>query len=328
VNLSVKKLRRGATVVGGTFLGLGIAAALATPALACDTIVDVDTTCATADGWSANWKVQNDYNPDAEVTSVKLNGVEVEGGVGDIKVHSILKANYKSALTATSKFAQTDKKETLTVSLHWLGTDINDDTSTTAKPKSKGCDSIPPGHPNPHPSDTSSSPAPSTSTTTGTPPVEDSTSPSGTPTETPTIPIPSESVPALPGEIYKADCTSVTIGLDNTGTPIEYKLTLKPKTGNTQELDIKPGEKKSATFGTSGSDKFSVALTLVAVYKGQTSPPETATIPYEKPASCSTEALAVTGSSTAPLAGGAVAVLLVGGGVFYMARRRKVRFTA
>jgi hypothetical protein len=127
VNLSVKKLRRGATVVGSTFLGLGIAADLATPALACDTKVYVDTTCATADGWSANWKVQNDYHPDAKVKSVALNGVDMPQGVGDIKPQSILTANFQSALTATSKFAKTDKQETLTVTLHWLGTDITDD---------------------------------------------------------------------------------------------------------------------------------------------------------------------------------------------------------
>jgi uncharacterized protein (TIGR04145 family) len=131
----------------------------------------------------------------------------------------------------------------------------------------------------------------------------------------------------VPGTIYKADCSSETIGLDNTKTPIEYVLTFKPKTGASQTLDIKPGEKKSAKFAVSG-DSFYVKMTVVAKYKGKTSPPDTATIPWEKPASCSSGALAVTGSSTGPLAGGAIAVLLLGGGAFFLARRRKIRFAA
>jgi LPXTG-motif cell wall-anchored protein len=330
VKLSVNKLRRSTTVIGGAFLGLGVAAALATPALACDTIVKADTTCATADGWTASWKVQNDYHPDAVVKSVVLNGVDQPSGIGDIKPGAPIEQDYKQTLTGSSKFDKSVKSASLSVTLDWPGIDT-DESHITAYPSKHGCDNGGGGG-HPHPSHSaSSSPSPSTSASSSAPPSSTSASPSesGTPTDTPTIPIPSESTDVTyPDEIYKADCTSVTIGLDNTNTPIEYKLTFTPKTGSTQVLDIKSGEKKSATFGTGGADKYSVKLSLVAVYKGQTSPAETVTVPYEKPASCSSQALAVTGSSSTPIAVGAGALVLIGGGAFFMARRRKMRFTA
>jgi uncharacterized protein (TIGR04145 family) len=311
VNLSVKKLRRGATVFGGTFLGLGLVAAMAGPALACDVKITGTPSCVTDDGWTATWKVQNDWREDATITSVKLDGNEVS--IGDLHQGTVIKPDYAETVTGVSNFPKADTYHRVDVSLHWGNSDstLDDTSSADVKPQTEGC--------KPTSTPSSSAPAPSDST----PP----SSSSPAPTDTPTIPIPSESAPAVPGTIYKADCSSETIGLDNTKTPIEYVLTFKPKTGASQTLDIKPGEKKSAKFAVSG-DSFYVKMTVVAKYKGKTSPPDTATIPWEKPASCSSGALAVTGSSTGPLAGGAIAVLLLGGGAFFLARRRKIRFAA
>jgi uncharacterized protein (TIGR04145 family) len=308
VNLFTTKLRRTATVVGGVITGLSVMAAMATPALACDTLVTGVPSCLTDDGWTVTWSVQNEYHPEAIVRSVQLDGTEVTGGIGDIQVKKTIAVDKSETLTGVSKFPKGDKTHSLNVELQWKGDDGDftgptDWTAAEVQPATEHC--------------TPSTSAPSSSAPT-------TTAPTTTP---PAVPLPSESVPVLPNEIYKADCSSVTIGLDNTNTPIEYKLTLKPKTGNTQKLDIKPGEKKSAKFAVSGSN-FYVNLTVVAIYKGKTSPPETAAVPYEKPASCSSDVLAVTGSSTGPLAGGAIAILLLGGGLFFMARRRKLKFTA
>ena len=316
MNLFTSKLRRTATMVGGAAAGLGVILAMATPALACDTKISADSSCFTDKGWTATWSVQNDFNTIATIESVKLDGVEVPGGVGDIKVNATVQPDYNQTVSGTSSFT-TDGSHNLSVTMQWPGqgrnshNDLSDESNTTASPKTHGCDSKP-------------------STPPTTPPTTPATTPptaSPSPSETPTIPLPTESSPALPGEIYSADCSSVTIGLDNTKTPIEFKLTLTPTTGATQVLDIKPGEKKSAKFAASGDD-FSVKLSIVGIYKGVTSPAQTATIPWTKPASCSSGALPVTGSSAAPLAGGALAVVLVGGGLFFMTRRRKTKFTA
>src|ERR1700761_7475163 len=74
VNLSLKKIRRGATVVGGSLLGLGIAAALATPALACNSSIKPDVSCLNADGtWSVTWSVTSDLqNRTGTITAVDI----------------------------------------------------------------------------------------------------------------------------------------------------------------------------------------------------------------------------------------------------------------
>ena len=57
------------------------------------------------------------------------------------------------------------------------------------------------------------------------------------------------------------------------------------------------------------------------------------TIAYEQPADCDTEGsgggtLPVTGAAAGGIAGGAGLLLALGGVLFFMARRRKVKFTA
>lgn len=328
MNLSVKKLRRSATVIGGAIAGLGVVAAMAGPALACNTIVNVKSSCLTDNGWTATWAVQNDWKVPAIVRSVELDGQEVAGGIGDIKVDATIAENYTQTLTGVSSFPKEDTYHRVDIKLQWQGDNgFNgpvDSSWEDVKPilDKDQCHTTPPTTP---PTTTPVSTPPTTPATTPPTTTPATTTPTASPSETPTVPLPS--APVLPKEIYAADCSSVTIGLDNTKSPIEYKLTLNPTSGATQSLDIKPGEKKSAKFAASGSN-FYVKLTVVAIYKGVTSPPETASIPWEKPPSCSSGALAVTGSSAAPLAGGAAVVLLAGGGLFFMARRRKVKFAA
>jgi hypothetical protein len=332
VNLFTTKLRRGATVVGGTFLGLGIVAAMAGPALACDTKVRASSECGTDGGWIAKFKVANDWDKaGAHIQSVMVNDQVVTDAIGDIKAGAEAPAatgrhDYTWLTGTLDQKAETESVK-LTVTLTWDGTDIVDSSSDVAnKPETACTPTTPPTTTKPATPPTTTTPAtPPTTTTTPTPTET-------TPTDTPTVPLPtpSESTePVLPNEIFDVTCDSMTIGLDNTKGEIEYKLSFNPSTGENKSLDIKAGEKKSVTF--EGIDKgFTVKLSIVAVFEGQTSPAETATIPFEQPEDCSGQGggLPVTGAAAGGIAGGAAVLLAAGGALFYMARRRKVTFTA
>ena len=312
MNLFHSKLRRTATVVGGSIVGLGIVAAMAGPALACSSVIDKPTTeCATdnSGNWNVDWSVSSDVNRATRseaISDIELDGNSVQS-VGDIKVGTtVTKGNW---LKGTSTESGSTQQATLRIKFGNYGWGK---VKKADKPET-GCKVV-------------------TTTPPTTPPTTtDTTPPTTTPTDTPTVPIPTPSTtsstePVLPNEIFAEDCTSITIGLDNTKGEIEYKLHFVPSTGSAKDLDIKAGEKKSATFdATTG---FTVKVTIVAVFNGESSEAETVTVPYEKPSSCGSGDLAVTGSSAAPLAGGAVAVAGIGAGLFFMARRRKLKFTA
>lgn len=330
MNLFTTKLRRTATVFGGSIAGLGIVAAMAGPALACDTKIKPSGSCNTTDGWTATWQVQNDYYPDATIGAIKLDGVSVQA-VGDIAVGKTVKEHYGETVTGSYHEPSSAESADLNVQLVWPN-NVSDWTDATAYPKTSDCETPPTTPPTTAPTTAPPTTPPTTPATTV---PTDTTSPTptdtGTPTETPTVPLPTPSTtastePVLPGEIFSEDCTSMTIGLDNTKGQIEYKLHFTPSSGSTKDLDIKAGEKKSVTFD--ASTGFSVKISIVAVYNGQSSPPETATVPYEKPSTCDSGSLPLTGSSAAPLAGGAAAIAAIGSGLFFLARRRKLKFTA
>ena len=313
MNLFHSKLRRTATVVGGSIVGLGIVAAMAGPALACSSVFEKPATeCATdnSGNWTVDWSVSSDVkHPTSSeaISEILLDGNSVQS-VGDIKVGAtVAKGEW---LKGTSTESGSTQQSTLQIKFGKYNSDKN--KKKADKPET-GCKVV-------------------TTTPPTTPPTTtDTTPPTTTPTDTPTVPIPTPSTtsstePVLPNEIFNEDCTSITIGLDNTKGEIEYKLHFVPSTGSAKDLDIKAGEKKSATFdATTG---FTVKVTIVAVFNGESSEAETVTVPYEKPSSCGSGDLAVTGSSAAPLAGGAVAVAGIGAGLFFMARRRKLKFTA
>lgn len=324
MNLFTSKRRRSATVLGGAVLGLGLVASMAAPALACDTKVQADSKCGDDGGWVASFKVANDFNPDATVTSVKVDGQEYQGGVGEITQGAVAKADYGNWLTGKLDESASKESVTLTVELTWeregkngKTTTVTDSSDATAnKPETDCTPETPPTTPTTEPTTT----APTT-TPTSTPP-----------TDTPTVPIPTPSEsnqPTFPDEIFAVDCDSMTIGLDNTKGELEFKLHFTPSTGAAKDLDIKAGEKKSVTFD--ASEGFTVKLSIVAIYKGVSSPAETATIPYEAPDNCGSgggASLPVTGAAAGGIAGGAAALLALGAVLFVLARRRKVKFTA
>jgi LPXTG-motif cell wall-anchored protein len=120
----------------------------------------------------------------------------------------------------------------------------------------------------------------------------------------------------------------MTIGLDNPADGVKFTLDFATSKGEERTLVVNPGEKKSETF--SAAPGFSVKLTYTATVEGETFS-DTTTLKYEQPEDCdggNGGGLPVTGAAAGGLAGGAGALLAVGAGLFFMARRRKVNFTA
>ena len=109
----------------------------------------------------------------------------------------------------------------------------------------------------------------------------------------------------------------------------EFKLHLKTSKGEVRDLVVKPGEKKVETF--SATPGFKVELTWEATV-GKKTYSGTETLKYELPEGCDSQGegggLPLTGAAAGSIAGGAGVLLAVGAGLFFMARRRKVKFTA
>jgi LPXTG-motif cell wall-anchored protein len=309
VNLSVKKLRRSTTVLGGSFLGLGIALALVTPALACNSTITGEASCVNADGtWSVTWSVTSDEN---QVPGTVLSVDETPTGakLTNIVANAPIPAQGHGVLTGVESLTGTDTQASIqvTASYFYNGSNhaVKADSPWINKPD-KVC--TPPSTP------------PTTVPTT--PPT---TTPTTAPTPTPTVSAPE----TTPGLIYKETCTTFTVGIKVPETWKKSETAIfTPSTGTAKTVTAKPGEIKTVDFP--ASKNLSVEASVKG-YKGE----KPLTITYKAPASCTSPApstsgpvLAVTGSSSAPLAGGAVALVLLGGGAFFLARRRKMRFTA
>ncbi|MEV6847279.1 LAETG motif-containing sortase-dependent surface protein [Actinoplanes sp. NPDC051411] len=303
MKLSVKKLRRSATVIGGTFLGLGLAAALATPALACRPIIEHSNVCAHADG---TWEIT--YTVTAEDAGVGGEISEVlktpnDSPLTNIQKDASIPANGK--LVGVQTLKATDEQASIDVSatFHLAHQDVfSHAKSGWIYKTSELCKGE-----------------------TTTPPPTSTTSPAPTATTTP------PDVPQTqPNLVYNETCTILTVGVT---VPKDWKQSetgvFKPSVGDTKTVTAKPGETKTVDF------PASKGLTVTGSLKS--SPKDTAKITYEAPKDCSSPAatpstsqaaLAITGSSSTPIAGGAVALVLLGGGAFFLARRRKMKFTA
>jgi len=136
-----------------------------------------------------------------------------------------------------------------------------------------------------------------------------------------------------PGEVppsgeWEFDCETLTIGFTNPSTE-ELALTFVPSTGEPAELTVPAGESATVEF------PASEGLT-VEVLQGDEP------VALEQPIEITPEAwaeldcaedgegggLPETGAPTALIAGGALALLALGAGLFLVARRRRVTFTA
>ncbi len=151
-------------------------------------------------------------------------------------------------------------------------------------------------------------------------------------------------------------CDSLTFTLTNPENGAEsLSGTFTPNKGDAQTATVKAGETKTVTFP--GSEGLTVAVTgdflglngdvkwakpesctetptPGTTTSSSASPSPTAsaseTPATATPSASSTDggALALTGSNSSTIAGGAVLLVLVGAGLFFMARRRKLNFKA
>ncbi|GAA3337971.1 hypothetical protein GCM10020358_16350 [Amorphoplanes nipponensis] len=291
-------LRRTAVLAAGALIGLSGAFALAGPASAHHNIVSGQATCDKVAGeWVVDWSVQAVGNaPTYKWTEVSLTPAGTTIDNEAFKVDGKTELENNKVVTGKQRVPGTETSSTLTVAAHWTSGDAKATGTATFEGK---CEKE-------------------------TPPT--------TPTPTPTATTPPVTPPDLPGEpapIFEETCDTITIGLDNPADGVEITLGYKTSKGEQRTLVIKPGEKKSETF--SAKPGFSIDLTFSATVDGKKYS-ETDTIKYEQPADCDSSGngggLPVTGAAAGGIAGGAAALLAVGAGLFFMARRRKVKFTA
>ncbi|GIF10499.1 LAETG motif-containing sortase-dependent surface protein [Actinoplanes teichomyceticus] len=338
MNLFKTPFRRTGTVIAGTALGLVGVMSSAMPALACHPEIGKTTSCVNNDGtWVVNWSVTPSDNQLGEgvVSTVSYEPAAPQTISFDgIKEGDALK--WRETLTATQKLEAGANVATLHVTGTWgkhmAGRDVTVNKPTTpcenqpepsasvsspAQPEPSGSVSTP-AQPEPSASvSTPAQPEPSTSTSTSTAPSASTpASPSttaSTPSETPVV--------TEPQFVYDTTCDTLTVGIE---VPADWKesltVTFKPSVGDSKTVTAAPGETKTVDF------EASKGLKVTATPKGYED--EAATITYRAPEGCEDEELALTGSNTSTIAGGAALVLVVGAGLFYMARRRKIRFTA
>ncbi|GLY04906.1 LPXTG cell wall anchor domain-containing protein [Actinoplanes sp. NBRC 101535] len=339
MNLSQSPLRRAAGLAAGAVLGLAGVAVVATPAFATDASIAKNAWCDTAQGdWVVEWTVTG--NAPEGVNNFRFKSVDAAVGNGKpggekpvdfdgFKVTEDFTNPANTPITAQQRVKADKKYARLTVVTEF-------DNGHTVLPASDtayfdGTCGKTPESPSPSPSQSDEpSPQPSVSESTSPEPSE-STSTTASPTpsasETPDSPLP-DSLPGEPEPIFEVTCTTMTIGFDNPEDSIAIKLHYKTSKGEERDLTIAPGEKKSETF--SATEGFSIDLTIAVTYEGE-SFSETVTIPYEYDGECdggSGGGLPVTGAAAGGIAAGAAGLLAVGGVLFFMARRRKVNFTA
>ncbi|RSM48525.1 cell wall anchor protein [Actinoplanes sp. ATCC 53533] len=303
-------LRRTAVLTAGALIGLSGAFALAGPASAHHNEVSGVAKCDTVTGdwlvtWTVNAKSGYEHNPPTyKWTKVALTPEDTKIDNAKLAVTGEELAD-NQPLTGVQRVSAKHEGASLTVGAEWSNRNV---AEKTGKVTFEGkCEKTPGEEPPP--------------------PVDEE--PPATPEEPTTPPEVPADLPGEPEPIFEADCDTMTIGLDNPVDGVKFTLKFKTSKGEERTLVIKPGEKKSETF--SATPGFSIKLTFTATVQGQ-SFSETTTIEYEQPNDCDSDGggggLPLTGAAAGSIAGGAGGLLAVGAGLFFMARRRKVKFTA
>ena len=350
MNVSKSPLRRATALAAGSLIGIAGAVAFASPALAHHNEVSGTYTCDKVSGqWEVTWTAKAVGDGPFAWNAVTLTpaGTTIAKPT-QLAVTGEKLTNWKK-YTGKQLVPGKEKSASLTVGALW------DNTHTASKKGDvffKGeckAPAKPPTSASPSPSISPSAPAsvppsgsvsvpPSGSVST---PPSASTAPS-TPVS-PSVPVsPSASVspstpvvvvPDLPeiteeDIIVKFTCDTMTLGLHNPSTNLDFTLGFKTSKGETRTVTVKPGETKSETF--SATEGFKVDWTFSVTVNGQTES-ETITVPFAAGADCTDGeggGLPVTGAAAGGVAAGAAGLLAVGGALFFMARRRKVKFTA
>lgn len=327
MNLLKSKLRRSTTVVGGAFLGLVSVAAFAAPALACETNITPISSCVNTDGsWVVEWQVKNsEWDIAGKISEVKvLPGTSTLTG---ISAGTFLPKEKDGVLKGTQTLPAEARSAYIALQGTWEwngGGYVSWSDAKAYKPREK-C----------KPQTSSPTPTPTTSSPTATPPTKPTTAPPTKPTTTPpatptrtTTPSGGTNTPSPAKEpqfVYDNTCDTFTVGLEvPKGWKESITVTFKPSKGDAKTITVKPGETGTVDF------PASAGLKVTASPKGYED--EAASITYKTPADCDTNGggggLPVTGAAAGGIAGGAAVLLALGAGLFFLARRRRVKFTA
>ncbi|MFG1913666.1 cell wall anchor protein [Micromonospora sp. NPDC048898] len=134
--------------------------------------------------------------------------------------------------------------------------------------------------------------------------------------------------PGEPQAGFESTCDKLIFGFANPANGKAFEVTLTPNKGEAQKRTVEPGKTVVVEF------PASEGLTVTPAAEGLD---DTSPIAWEKPADCNPgqgggdkdePALPLTGAATGGIIAGAVVLLAAGAGLFVMARRRRVRFTA
>ncbi|MEU4242110.1 DUF3824 domain-containing protein [Actinoplanes sp. NPDC026619] len=351
MNLLKSKLRRSATVVGGAFLGLAGVAAFAAPALACETEITPISKCANADGsWVVEWKVTNsEWEIEGKVVKAVALPTISKSTLTGLDTGAVLPAERDGVLKGTQTLPAGENTAQISVQSEWKwnGGGYVSTSKSREIHKPKHLDhckpTTPPDNPNPgnsfpnpgnsfpnpgnsfpNPGNSFPNPGnsfPNPSGSFPTPGPSDSSEPTPHPSGSTNTPTPATE----PQFVYDTTCDTFTVGLEvPKDWPESITVTFKPSTGDSKTITVKPGATGTVDF------PASEGLKVTATPKGYED--EAATIAYETPADCDSDGggggLPVTGAAAGGIAGGAAVLLALGAGMFFMARRRKVKFTA
>jgi hypothetical protein len=341
------KLRRSIAVIGAAVLGLGAAVALSSPASAHHPVVSGKGGCVVDGKWEASWTVINSEE-DLEGEIIAVDPAPVEG----IAVHATLPKSVDGPLTG-KQIVTGEKPVTLKVTVRWDrgGGRIHEATAEGyAKPNKKcatagfepECDGTVVVT-----LDNTKGKRATRLTVTAKDFKETHEVPAG---ETKTGIV----VPAGAGEItvsqgkkvvstytwenpgdcgvpadeVESTCDELIYTLVNPQDGQEITVTLTPNKGEPQTITAKPGETKKAHF-----DAFEGLEVVPSVGDLEGEP-----FAWQKPEDCDTPPppgvggggpeLPVTGVAAGGIAGGALVLLAIGAVLFFVARRRRMTFTA
>jgi LPXTG-motif cell wall-anchored protein len=329
VNSLKSPLRRAAAILAGSIIAAAGIVAVASPSVAATDdsfAVDVTGTACKRDGggWAVTWTVTNQTKFPGTLSTVFFTPVG-ESTMAGLDVGTTVPAAADGPLTGVQTVADGKRLATLTVRVSWGDVQSFPVIATATKVGAEQCATA---SPSPSPSETSASPSPSPSTTSASPspsPSTTSASPSPSPSTTSASPSPSGTTSAPPtdesaGWFYDATCDTFTVGVSVPAGWDDLTVTFTPSTGAAKTVTAPAGQDTSVDF------PASAGLTVKASAAGY--PEADSSITYKTPSDCGGGGLPVTGAAAGSIAVGAIVLLAIGGGLFFMARRRKVKFTA
>ncbi|MBQ0900675.1 cell wall anchor protein [Micromonospora sp. U21] len=321
--------RRVAAIAAGALIGIAGVATVATPAFAHHSTIS-GTACETnEDGvYRVQWTVVNSEDDlDATITEVwtpsntYVNGIPAGRELPKSTDGKVVGVQYTAKgaaldLKITAEWTRDGRLHTNTAT----GTAVLDETCAAEPPTATPTPGAPTPTPTVTPSAGPSSPAPTTPAPT-------------TPAPTTAVPTPQPSEPTGPlvpeepnAPVFEIifDCDALVISADNPADGVAATIVLTTEKGVSKKLELTPGKKTEVSF-----DAYE-GLTVTPSIDGEEADPADA-VKWAKPADCGEGeggGLPLTGANTTMIAGGAVVLLAAGAGLFMMARRRRLRFTA